>query len=313
MKIAFIIGSPRSGTTILGNILNHHPEIAEWYEPYYLWEKYFPCKTDDIWLEEHLNKEIKERILKEYRIFLRKAKKSVVLEKSPGHELNMGIIHKIFQDAKWIHLLRDGRDVTLSINKEWILRSQLVKNKDFARLFKVAWNMLKRQPFWRYRIMAVLYELQSTFSLNPVRYLNKSRWQGKEGWGNRFRGWKGYLRMHSTLEFNAMQWIKSVEAVQDYWSILPEKNRIEIKYEDLLGSPEKTLGRIFKILEVDTPAGFFDEIPTLKKNNFHKWSKEFKKEQLTEISPILTEKLLYLGYENDTNWANAAAGREKGN
>jgi hypothetical protein len=174
-------------------------------------------------------------------------------------------------------------------------------------------NMLKRQPFWRYRIMAVLFELNSTFSLNPARYLNKSRWQGKEGWGNRFRGWKEYLQMHSTLEFNAMQWIKSVEAVQDYWSLLPEKNKIEIKYEDLLRSSRTTLGKILETLEVDIPSGFFEEIPALKKNNFHKWNKEFGKEQLKEMSPIITQKLVELGYEKDPNWANAAGEQENDN
>ena len=311
MQVAFIIGSPRSGTTILGNILNQHPEIAEWYEPYYLWEKYFPCKEDDIWLEKYLNTKIKKRIHKEYRIFLRKASKPIVLEKSPGHELNLGIIHKIFQDAKWIHILRDGRDVTLSIQKEWDLRSQLVESRDFERLFKVALNMLKRQPFWRYRIMAVFYELKSTASLSPISYLNKSRWQGKEGWGNRFKGWKEYLQTHSTLEFNAMQWIKSVQAVQENWSLLPEKNKLEIRYEDLLKSPKEILAKILETLEVDLPAGFIEEIPTLKKDNFHKWKKEFNTEQLKKISPIITEKLLELRYENDPDWANAIPEQEK--
>jgi len=40
-ETAFIIGSPRSGTTILENILHCHPHIAELYEPYYLWENFF--------------------------------------------------------------------------------------------------------------------------------------------------------------------------------------------------------------------------------------------------------------------------------
>jgi hypothetical protein len=311
MKVAFIIGSPRSGTTILGNILNHHPKISEWYEPYYLWEKYFPCRDDDIWSANKLNEKVKQRIHNEYRIFHKKANKDIVLEKSPGHELNIGIIHKIFQDAKWIHILRDGRDVTLSIHKEWILRSELIKTKDFKRLFKVALNMLKRQPFWRYRIMAVLYELKSTFSLNPVKYLNKSRWQMKEGWGNRFGDWQEYLQTHSTLEFNAMQWVKSIDAVQKSWPLLPEKNKIEIRYEDLLMSPREILPKILKTLEVDTPSGYFEEIPTLKKDNFHKWNKELGKEQLKEISSVITEKLLELGYENDPDWANAFPEEEK--
>ena len=28
------------------NILNCHPDIAEWYEPYYLWERHFSTEKD---------------------------------------------------------------------------------------------------------------------------------------------------------------------------------------------------------------------------------------------------------------------------
>jgi len=303
MQAAFVIGSPRSGTTILGNILNRHPEIAEWYEPYYLWEKHFPCKEDDMWSEEYLNERTKKSIQREYSIYSNKAKKPIVLEKSPGHELNVRIVVRIFPDAKWIHVVRDGRDVTLSIRKEWDRRARIVRNRDFLALFRAGLNMIQRQPFWRYKLMAIIHEIRSNSSLNPQNYLNKSRWEGNEGWGNRFQGWKEYLQSHSTIEFNAMQWVKSIEAVQKNWHLLPEKNKIEIRYEDLLRSPEEILGNIFAILGVAMSTGFLKMIPPLKRDNFHKWNREFDAEELRRISPVLTAKLIELGYENNPNWA----------
>jgi hypothetical protein len=185
VKVAFIIGSPRSGTTILENTLSCHPEIAEWYEPYYLWGKYFSSKEDSVWMETKLNERTKRAIHREFRIFSKKAKKPIVIDKSPGHAFNIKVIKNIFPEAKWIHILRDGRDVTLSIKKEWEKRRQIVEEKDFIAFFRTALSMLRMQPFLRYRLMAVIFELRSSASLNPLKYLNKSKWSGNVGWGPR--------------------------------------------------------------------------------------------------------------------------------
>jgi len=302
MKVAFIIGSPRSGTTILGNILNCHEQIAEWYEPYYLWGSYFSDKESDVWHSANLNEKIKNNILREYKIFSKKANKPIVLDKSHKYVFNIEIVQKIIPEAKWIHILRDGRDVTLSMNKEWGKRKDIVIKKDFFRLFQVACNMLKRQPFWRYRLMAIIYEISSNSSLNPLRYLNKAKWNGNVGWGLRFKNWQEYFQTHSTLQFNAMQWVKAVEAVQENWSFLPEQNKIEIRYEDLLATPKKTLLKVFDTLDVKPTPAFFEAIPTLKRDNINKWAKEFTSEDIMAIKPILSPIISNLGYALRSEW-----------
>lgn len=302
VKVAFIIGSSRSGTTILENILNCHPEIAAWYEPYYLWERYFSAVEDDVWQEEHLRTRRKEAIRREFGLFALKSQKMIVIDKLPTHVFNVRIIHKIFPHAKWIHIVRDGRDVTLSIKKEWDRRRRIVEKRSFIGILQTASSMLKRQPFWRYRIMATIYELASNASLNPLKYLNKSKWNGSVGWGPRFKGWKEYYYSHSSLEFNAMQWVKSVEAVRKIWSSLPEENKIEIRYEDLLMSPAETLSNVLNMLGVAPPADFFAKIPKLKKANFNKWAKEFTAEEISKIKPVLAPMINDLGYANPDEW-----------
>jgi hypothetical protein len=150
--------------------------------------------------------------------------------------------------------------------------------------------------------MAVGYELRSNLALNPLRYLNKSRWKGQIGWGPRFRGWQKHLQTHSSLEFNAMQWVKSVEAVRESWRFPPERNKIEIRYEELLTKPEDTLTRVFDVLEVDISDDFFSRIPRLKKGNFHKWGREFSPQEIEEIKPILDPLLKDLGYADQGRW-----------
>lgn len=301
-KTVFLIGSPRSGTTILENILNCHTDIAEWYEPYYLWEKFFPAQESDYWGNPVIGPEKKKKIFAEYQTFSQKSKKPIVLDKLPTHVFNIRTIGKILPDAKWIHILRDGRDVTLSIKKEWEKRRQIVQQKNIVKLISTTMAMLKRQPFLRYKAMAVLYELSSNASVNPFAYFNKSRWGGQVGWGPRFKGWKSYLQNHTTLEFNAMQWVKSVEAARNNWSLLDNKNKLEIRYEELLAQPEKLLTKILNFLQCEIDASFFSRIPVLKTNNCNKWQTEFTQNEIKEIRPILSPLLDELNYSQLNPW-----------
>jgi hypothetical protein len=302
MQAAFIIGSPRSGTTILENILHCHPEIAEWYEPYYLWGQYFSNVENDIWNPADLTSEVKKRIRREFKTFSRRTKKEIVLDKSPSHVFNINIIQAVFPDAKWIHIIRDGRDVTLSIRKEWHRRKEMVLKKDFRKLFQVAKKMLERQPFWKYKLMAIHYEIKSNLTVRPTKYLNKSKWNGKVGWGPRFDKWQQFLQTHSELEFNAMQWVKSVEAAHRIWSILPEKNKIEIRYEDLLNNTHSTLSDIFAILNIKPDHNFFAKIPQLNRKNFNKWESGFSDGELKKIKPILGPLIEKLSYAASRDW-----------
>jgi hypothetical protein len=302
MKVAFIIGSPRSGTTILENILNGHPDIAEWYEPYYLWGNYFSNIENDIWPHEQLTSIAKKRIRREFETFSRRSNKLIVLDKSPAHVFNIEIIQSIFPDAKWIHILRDGRDVTLSIHKEWVRRKEIVVNKDFGRLFRVAREMLHRQPFWKYRLMAILYEFKTSLSIRPSDYLNKSKWQGQIGWGPRFANWYQFLQTHSELEFNAMQWVRSVEFAHQGWSMLDDHHKIELRYEDLLNHTEETLTNILATLDVKAEPDFFKQMPALKHGNFNKWKQEFSVDQINAIKPILAPLIEKFGYARDRDW-----------
>lgn len=302
METAFIIGSPRSGTTILGNILNEHPGIAEWYEPYYLWEKFFNTDQDDIWDINALNDKVRKKIQKEFCIYGNKCGKPMVMDKSPTHSFNAEIISNIFPRAKWIHIVRDGRDVTLSIRREWEKRSDLVQKKSYYGLFKLASSMLNRQPFYRYKTMAVFFEIRNHSIYNFIGDFNKARWKGRAGWGPRFDNWENHLNSHSNLEFYATQWVKSVEGVKKSWGKLPQENRIEIRYENLLMKPIPTLTEIINFLGFDVNETFFDTIPKLKEKNFLKWKHQFSREQLKMIHPIVTPLLVELGYEEDENW-----------
>jgi len=301
-NLAFIIGSARSGTTILGELLDCHPDIMQWYEPYYLWRKYFLCKDSEVWKPEEFNEQVKRIVQEEHKLFQKKSGKKVVVEKMPSHSFNIEYILKIFPEAKWIHIIRDGRDITLSMRKEWRKRQEIVQHKDYYRSFQTAYNALKRAPFFRYKLMLSKYEFNSNFSLKPSKYLNKAKWKGKIGWGTRFDGWEKAIEELTPLQFNAMQWVETVRAAHDGWPMIDNDKKLEVNYENLMQDPQHTLATILNFVGLDYNIDFYQRIPKLKKNNFNKWKTEFAEEEIKQIKPILSAMLEKLGYTPRQPW-----------
>jgi hypothetical protein len=294
--IAFIVGSPRSGTTILSSLLNQHNKIIEFYEPYYLWEQYFDVSKSDIWRVNNSKYDSGKKIKNEFAIFLKKSNKTMVIDKSPYNSFNIKVVNEIFPNAKWIHIIRDGRDVALSINKEWKKREALMNRKNINELFKLTKKMLKRQPFVRNKWMAIKYEFKGKSLLNLKSFFNKSRWSGFYGWGPRFKNWDQFFSTHSLLEFNTMQWSSSVDAVRDGFKAIPDDNKIEIRYEDLITQPESNLLNVFDFLDIEVDSEYFLKLPEIKSDNSKKWINEFSEDQIEEVSKIANPLLRKLGY-----------------
>ena len=306
-SFVFIIGSPRSGTTVLGEILDKHHEISQWYEPYFVWDRYFRNHPHDERSAEETTSKIKKQIFTEFLRYKRKTGSRIVVDKSPRNSLKIPFIMRIFPQARFIHLLRDGRDVTLSIHKEWIRRRKIVQNSqnnnkfNYKRAFRVVKEWLNRQPFLKDKIRSLWFETHGHI-FNKTLHLNRLRWNGEIGWGPRFKDWDGSMYQKSMLTFNAYQWLKCVEDINLYWPIIPAENKLEVRYENLISEGEKNIITILKFLGLRTHENFFDSIPKLKKDNFNKWQNEFSREQANEVHEILTPMLIKLGYEKNHDW-----------
>ena len=74
---------------------------------------------------------------------------------------------------------------------------------------------------------------------------------------------------------------------------------MEIRYEDLISQGEKIIVKILDFLDLENYKEFSRSIPKLKKNICYKWRKEFSKQQINEIHPILAPMLIKLGYEDE--------------
>jgi hypothetical protein len=306
-SFAFIIGSPRSGTTVLGEILDGHKNISQWYEPYFVWDWYFRNSPHDERTAEDATLKVQKQIYADFTNYKKKIGSKIVVDKSPRNSLKISFILKIFPKARFIHIVRDGRDVALSMHKEWGRRRNIVHDEqrkhsfNYSKAFEVTSRWLNRQVFFKDKIKAVWFETHGHL-FDKSKHLNRLRWGGKVGWGPRFKGWDKILSQNSILQFNAYQWLKCLESIHAHWADIPEDRKLEIRYEDFITRGMKLIETILDFLGMEAYEEFFDAIPRLKKNNFNKWQIEFSPEQLKEIHPILTPMLAKLGYENNRYW-----------
>ncbi|HVF54451.1 MAG TPA: sulfotransferase [Actinomycetota bacterium] len=263
----FIIGAPRSGTSLLYSILRTSSRFAHWPgEAHEVWEADFhPAltgwesnilrRTDAYGLEA-------ERIRRSF--FLVTGSRHRLIDKTPRNALRVAFIDEVFPDARFIFLKRDGRDNVNSLINAW------------------------RTP--RYRT----YALPEPHSLDGV----DPRW-----WKfTLYPGWRddadGPLEVVA-----ARQWQLSNEHALDDLATVEEARRFEIAYEDLVDDPEVRAGELFEWLGLDYEAASRAEafrsrsapINVVTPPERGKWRRE-NPDEIGAIVPLIAPTMKRLGY-----------------
>jgi hypothetical protein len=145
----FITGFKRSGTTLLGTIVDRHPEISIAIECFFIPRyhigqvAFWPLAAEEnrkrlaaaITAEPDSIRnglDVDEaRIAAETDPNVASVLDAVMLDwaasrgatrwgdKSPGFITKMDTLHRIFPEARYVHIVRDGRDVMLSVRHRW--------------------------------------------------------------------------------------------------------------------------------------------------------------------------------------------------
>ena len=148
----FVVGCPRSGTTLLQRMLDNHPQLAIAYDTLFIpavvrgSDRKNPPLTAEL-VEQirdfsrfrrfGLPEDILDRlsigahdyrslVCRIYDAFARSKGKLLGGEKSPGYVRHMPMLQELFPWAKFVHLVRDGRNVALSL-MDWGRQKQTPK------------------------------------------------------------------------------------------------------------------------------------------------------------------------------------------
>ena len=290
----FIVGSPRSGTTITAETLSRHPDIAYLYEPYYLWKQGTDNSEDDELKASDCDDASVSLIRRYCHHFWRRSGVSFIVEQSPEESLMVPLLQRILPRARFIHMIRDGYDCIRSIGVEWQRRAELVQSRNPLAIANKVLATLGRQPSWRFRYLQVAFELGESGILRPWRWANKSKWKGAPGWGVRIPGWETILSENGSLTLNAMQWSYTVRSVLDALAEQPAGTQQEQRYEQLVTEPEPTLAMLQEWIGVRPEPGLGAEIHA---DSIGRGRCGISDEDLATITPRISLVMNRLGYE----------------
>ncbi len=236
-----IVGKGHSGTRFLaesfkrngifmGSKLNHENDCLSWYEKFgkplilskYFpdWQSYMDNPSFEHVCQAHINDTMLE-YLSRYESGLWGWKGSTLF--------HMPLIKKYFPNVKFIHLIRDGRDVVLSDSGKLNLpfRFPLFSRNPFKILKRII-NYKKNYSQNEYRLRVVFGE-KNISSYNGIQLNSKTVLANK-------------------YSFQMQSWINNVSTARQYGKKNPA-GYLEVRYEDLCLKPVDVVKEVFDFLE----------------------------------------------------------------
>ncbi len=171
----FIVGVPRSGTTLLRTLLDSHPNIAcgpesPWIAGSYgdltsFKDLYASLTTDERGPVKNLTgvdaadvaRALGRAVSGVFEAYARARGKGRWVEKTPSHILDLDFLHAMFPEARYLHIVRDGRDVACSTfngREQW---KMLVDQGGAIEITRN--NALERWARWELRLARARAEL----------------------------------------------------------------------------------------------------------------------------------------------------------
>ena len=253
----FIVGAPRSGTTFLGDSIASIPEISYHFEP-------VATKAATRYVHEGLWSEDKsKRFYRSIYSWLMRIHFDADLrfaEKTPQISFIIPFLANTFPQAKFIHIIRDGRDSAISLSeKPWHRSDNSISIRD------------------------------------PDGYLCGP---GARFWvePDRVEEFEATTDLHRCIWI----WRLYVQAVLNAKSNLCPQSYHELKYEDLVKNPSHEANKIADFLDIDNPNSrsiFHDQITSnIRANSIGRW-KTFFSENKKDLFDLEANNLMQqLGY-----------------
>lgn len=275
-----IIGAARSGTKFLRDLLaESRAANAVPYDVNYVWRYGAAAMPDDALRADDLTQDRAG--------FIRRTLASlagvggselVMIEKTVGNTLRVPYVAKVLPDARFVHLVRDGRDVTESAMRLW------QAPPDWSAL----WTKLRRLPLSNIGYAA-------WFAGNFAKGVMSGRGGGKV-WGPRYPGIETDAASLPLARVAARQWRHSVEASANDLAALPPDQVVEIRYEDLVAHPA-SLDRLIDWLELpDGAAVRARHARMVQTGHGGKWRTALNEKDLNDVFDEIGTTLGAFGY-----------------
>ncbi len=178
-KLIFVLGLPRTGTTLTHQIIASHQEVRGVGESNVLHAYFLPNMKKENFINnifknnlinEKFISQLSQNLGKNYEYY---SKDKIILDKSPFNFFWIGFIKLLFPNAKVIHMKRDIKDTAVSIynnlfggvKMDWTYSQKNIV--EYVRIYK------ELMSFWEEKIPNYVYNLNYEDLVNDQEKISK--------------------------------------------------------------------------------------------------------------------------------------------
>lgn len=275
-----LIGAARSGTKMLRDTIALHPQMDKIpYDINYVWRLGNEKLPHDELTPAMATDQVIRRIREQF-IHYHSSGTPFLIEKTVGNTLRPLFVHRVFPEALFIHLTRDGRDVVESVHRQWLAPP------DWRYITKKAMSFPITQAFG----YAMTYA-RTTISkaIFPAKHQAGT-------WGPRYKGIDEDVATKDLLTVCAIQWRRSVEKALDELSQIDKERVFTVRYEQFVANPRDYLFRIASFIGLDEGVVANINLDHVSTKNLGKGMQNLDAAQIAAIMEIISPPLQTLGY-----------------
>lgn len=253
----FIVGSPRSGTSFLGSCIAELPEFSYHHEPIAT-KAAARYVCDGIW--DITKATWFYRMVYAWLMRLHFDGDLRFAEKTPRNSFLIDFLNRAFSEARFIHIIRDGRDAALSHSKKPWLQAASAKS---GRREQGGYFYGPYARFW--------VEPERKYEFEKTSDIHRCIWA----------------------------WRCHTEAILAQTASLSESQYYELRYETLVTKPKEEaegLLNFLKITNYDSRSLLQQKFALANSSSVGNWKQELSSEQLQQIEIEAGSLLKRLGY-----------------
>jgi hypothetical protein len=232
---------------VLAEVLRADPDVAYVREPRLVWRFGNDAKSD-LLEPADARPEVVAHIRATFAAEVRSAGARRLLEKTPSNSLRLPFVERVFPDAVFVHIVRDGADTVAAIRRRWLepprdLRVGRQRDRLRRHLREATWRQYPRYA-------RELVQKIAPRALSPLI--------GDRPWGPRLPGLDGLRRDLDLLDVCALQWRTCVERAAYHGRRLPPERYMECRVDAFDAPTVERIARFCRLEHVDEVVAAFE-------------------------------------------------------
>ncbi|CAN5200406.1 hypothetical protein BH18ACT4_BH18ACT4_00990 [soil metagenome] len=272
-----LIGAPRSGTSLMADLIGAHPDVAVAREPRLVWRFGNDRRSDEL-RPAQATPQIVDHIHANLARVLTGARAERLVEKTPANAVRPAFVDAVFPDARFVHITRNGWGAVPSMRSFWERRGAGLDAKQIRKLSR---RLREAHP------SQVRFYLSELVRRTPLSARRTSLY------GPRLAGLQQVADELGHLEAAGLQWRTCVDQTSAFGRALPSHRYLQLRLESL--DPE-SIKSVVEFCGLRPSSEVLDRFDDLYDADVARRQAPLNPDEQATVSPYVAAGNAWLGY-----------------